>query len=334
MIGRAARGALATLLFGAALGCGPGFWASPEEYGAYRRTRVEPALEARLSAAAAYLGRWPDGPHAPEVRAWLGRAEAIYYAQKRGSAAGLAAYLEALPQGAYAAEARRELARREIARAPDEVSSGEDTEARIAAEQAARERVAKEIEAWVGRLVEPSLWRGQAMVDAPAEVLVPFALALPWPACRLLEDAEARALAAPEGSFRCAKVLSLPYAVTGAQGSEPREATVEIAVVEDFSGRPLAAIVGGPDLFLRLEEARSVRAQDADDAAARVAGISRAVELAGAAFRAKVSEDRACRKEPAAPVVLDLGCGGVALRVRAAVEEGEDDQIVITPGGR
>lgn len=333
MIGRAARGALATLLAGAALGCGPGFWASPEEYGAYRRTRVEPALEARLAASAAYLARYPGGAHAADVRAWLGRAEAIYYAQKRGSAAGLEAYLEALPQGAFAAEARRELARRAIARAPDEVSSGEDTEARIAAERSARERVAEEIAAWVGRLVDPALWRGQAMVDAPAEVLVPFALALPWPACRPLEDAEARALAAPEGSFRCAKVLSLPYAVTGAQGSEPREATVEIAVVEDFSGRPLHAIVGGPDLFLRLEEARSVRAQGADDAAARVAGIARAVEIAGAAFRAKVS-GAACRREPVAPVVLDLGCEGVALRVRAAVEEGEDDQIVISPGGR
>ena len=306
----------------AAGGCGGALLASPVEYEAYRRARVEPALEARLAAAAAYLKSYPSGVYAGELRRWFERAEPVYYQAKRGSSAGLAAYLDILPGGTYAAEAQRELARMQLARAPDEVSSGADTEARIAAEQSARDRVLREVGAWIERLVDPALWRGQPMVDAPAELIVPFSLALPWPSCRLRDDGE---------SLSCAKVLSLPYAVAGEGGSEPREATVEIAIVEDLAGRPLSATLGGPDLFLRLEEARSVRSLDADDAAAEIRGMSLAVELAGAAFRERVQADRACRREPVAPVVLDLACGGVSLRVIAAVEAGEDDRIVITP---
>jgi hypothetical protein len=123
----------------------------------------------------------------------------------------------------------------------------------------------------------------------------------------------------------------MPYTVKVEGTSEPREATLEVAVIEDPSGRPLAVTIGGPDLFLRLEEARAVRALASDDAAARVGGISIAVELAAAAFRARMGADPACKRQPVAPAVLDLSCGGLGLVVRAAVEPGGDDVIAIAP---
>ena len=197
----------------------------------------------------------------------------------------------------------------------------------------------EELSAWVGRFLDARVW-GRPLSEAPAELLVPFSLALPPPVCRALGGPGGGALgdpaggalgAAPPGSIRCAKVLGLPYIVKVKGLSEPREATVEVAVLEDAGGRPVAVTIGGPDLFLRLEETRAVRALAADDGASRVGGISQAVELAGAAFRKRVSADPACRRQPVAPIALDLGCGGLRLVVRAALTPGGDDTIEIAP---
>ncbi|AKT40954.1 hypothetical protein [Chondromyces crocatus] len=335
----ALRSALCVALAAALGGCveGARFVASPQEYAAYRAHRTEPSLEARLSAASDYLKRYPEGAFAGEVKSWLQRAEPVYFEVKQGSAAGLRAYLGALPDGAFSARARVALAKLEIARAPDDVASGEETEARIDAQQALRERAVREVELWLDRLLDPRLWGGAPMSQAPASVLVPFSLALPWPACRSIEetgDGPSSGPNAPAGVRRCAKLLSLPYSVSGGVGGEERELTLEVAVVQDAAGRPIEATVGGPEMFTRLEEARSVRAIDAGDAAARVSGISLAVTMARRAFSAKVSEEPTCRREPVAPVVLALGCGGVALDVRAAIEAGDDDRILITPLSR
>jgi hypothetical protein len=347
---RLASRAKAALLAASLGACGGAstFLTSPDEYAAYRATRVEPTLEARLSAASAYLARYPGGAFAHEVRAWLRRVEPVYYDAKRGSAAGLAAYLRVLPAGAFAREAALRLGELRRAREVADVAPAAETASRIDAEQEQRRRVREEIAAWVGRFLDPAAWRGP-LSEAPAEVLVPYSVALPPPSCRLLEDDEMAAITAetegvgpgaggaagaaalPAGSFRCAKVLGLPYTVKVEGGSEPREATLEVAVIQDPAGRPRAVMIGGPDLFLRLEEARAVRALAADDAAARIGGISIAVELAGAAFRARVSADPACRRQPVAPVVLDLSCGGLELAVRAAVAPGGDDVIAIAP---
>ncbi|EYF08008.1 hypothetical protein [Chondromyces apiculatus] len=339
--------ALVSLATSASLtGCTAGerFVASPQEYAAYRVHRVEPSLEARLSGAAAYLKAYPDGVFADEVQAWLQRAEPIYFTAKQGSAAGLTAYLQALPDGVFAAQARRALARMESAQAPDVVASGVETEARIAGEQAARVRALREVETWLRRMMDPALWRAASMSQAPGEVLVPFSLALPWPVCRAIEE-EVEAVGeeasrsamggAPPGDeaawMRCAKLLSLPYVVPVEGGSEAREVTLEISVVQDAAGKPLSAAVSGPDLFLRLEEARAVRAFTAEDSTARTQGAALAATMAQEAFGARVNAAPACRKQAAAPMVLALGCAGVRVEVRPATEAGDDDRIVIAP---
>ncbi|MCC6558357.1 MAG: hypothetical protein IT372_35915 [Polyangiaceae bacterium] len=333
MIPRRARRAAALGLLALGLpACGAAapLFVGRGEYAAYRATRVEPTLEGRLAAAGRYLDRYPEGVYAAEVRAYLGRAEPVFYEAKRGSVAGLEAYLRALPSGAFAGDAQGRLQQMRRARAEGDPAArvAAEAEARIDAEQAERRRVREELSTWVSRFLDAGLW-SRPMSEAPAEVIIPFSLALPSPVCHTLEAGEEGAPGV--GSMRCAKLLALPYTVRVEGESEAREATVEVAAIEDPAGRPLAISIGGPDLFLRLEETRAVRALAADDASARVGGISQAADLAAAAFRKRVSPDPACKRQPVAPVVLDLACAGVRLVVRAALEPGGDDLIVVGP---
>jgi hypothetical protein len=318
---RSIRGGVLVALALGLSGCA-GLLASPSEYAAYRATRVEETFEGRLAAAGAYLGRYPKGNFAPQVRAYLARAEPVYYATKRESIAGLEAYLRVLPSGAFAGEAGRKL--RELRRARPEGDSVSvavvETTERLDAEQRERQAVRDAVEAWVSRFLDPKAY-DRPLSEAPAEIIIPFSLSLPPPICRSNDEAP--------GTMRCAKLLGLPYTVKVDAESDPREATVEVAVVEDPAGRPIEVEIGGPDLFLRLEETRSVRALAADDAAARIGGISLAVDIAGAAFRKRVSADPSCKRPAVAPVVLDLACGGLHLVVRAALEPGGDDVFVV-----
>lgn len=81
----------------------------PEQYAAYRETRITKNIDARLAASARYLANYPDGAFADEVATFFERAEPLYFDARKGSRAGLLAYLEALPQGPHAEEARERL---------------------------------------------------------------------------------------------------------------------------------------------------------------------------------------------------------------------------------
>lgn len=314
------------------------FLASPDDYAAYRATRVSRTLDGRLAAASTYLTRFPQGAFVAEVRAYLDRAEPIYYAAKRGSMAGLEAYLQVLPAGEFSKDAARRL--RGFVKVRDSgdllARAASQAEARIAKEQAERRRVREELTVWLDRFLDTSLW-GQPLAEAPAELLVPFSVSLPAPVCRRLDDpATTEAFGAapagwPPGALLCSKLLELPYVVKVDGASEPRQATIEIAVIEDAAGRPLQVSIGGPDLFARLEETRTVHPVEAEDAAGRISGISQAVELARAAFRERVAADPACVRQAVAPVVLDLECKGARFVVRAAVDAGGDDAFTFTP---
>ena len=137
--------------------------------------------------------------------------------------------------------------------------------------------------------------------------------------------------APPEIAGHLAKLLELPYSVEGERGAEPREATIEVSIAEDARGVPLEASIGGPDLFLRLEETHRVKPVTPGDTAQRAAAITRVVDLVKAAFAARVSADPACRRRPSPPAVLDLACNGVSVTVTAAAAPGEDDRVVISP---
>ena len=322
------RALLAALLLFAA-GCGaPGFIASPSDYAGYRATRVGTTFEDRLGAAQRYLVEHPDGRYKDEVRAFFDPAEELFYFSKKGSKAGLQAYLVTLPKGPHEPQARRRIGELETAARSREAEL-EHTTAEVTARVSGplareRSRVRSEIKDWLGRFLDRAAWTAPVSASR-ASLVVPFSLSLPAPRCELLDP--------PEGAVarRCVKLTGLPYSVEVERGLEPREATLEVILVEDARGVPIEASIGGPDLFVRLEETYLVKPVITGDADQRAAAVVRAAELVRTAFTQTVSDASSCKRHVKAPTVLELGCQGVLVSVRAGAAPGDDDRIVIAP---
>ncbi|UQA56612.1 hypothetical protein [Polyangium aurulentum] len=328
---KAARCALALLIVlglgSSSCGATRAIGASASDWSAYRATRVSSSLEGRLAAAARYLERYPQGTFASDVRAWFSEAEPVYFDVKRQSAAGLHAYLATLSRGPHAADARDTLRRFE-ARAPLDGDGLDATalraDARIAAAAATRAEAHREIMAYTFAFLDPGAFT-RPLTEAKADLVTRWSLRLPPPVCGI-DDA------APNGGARrCAKILELPYLVSTGEGTDERQATVEITLVQDARGRPREVTIGGPDLFVRLEEIMSGRAITTGDGAGRAAGVSRAVEIVRRAFASRVSDAAGCKKRVQPPDVLALECGGVRAVVRAALDTTDDDRIILGP---
>jgi hypothetical protein len=137
----------------------------------------------------------------------------------------------------------------------------------------------------------------------------------------------------PEGrtARRCAKLVELPYEILKPEGPEPREATVEITVLEDAWGTPLEVHLGGPDLFLRIEETYRIAPMASDDPAQRSAAAARAVAFVRRAFGKAVSDAESCARPAQGPAALRLACEGMQVEVFAASTLGEDDLVVMVP---
>jgi hypothetical protein len=323
--------AIATILL-AATGCaGSGFLAAPAEYTAYRSTRVAPTLEGRLSAAERYLASYPKGAFQPEVRAWFDRAEPVFFAGKQGTIAGLQDYRRTLPAGPHDALAAKQLGRLEASRDRKDLATAEDVTAGVDQATAERAAVRNELSTWVERFLDTALWDAP-LSQARTALIVPWSLALPSPSCALLEPGAKGGEGLPpprNAARRCAKLLELPYAVVVEGRSEAREATLEITVFQDAEGRPVEARIGGPDLFLRLEETFTIRSLPRGEPEPRIAAMARAAELLRGVFFRAVPPGGQCKRPPAAPIFLDLACAGLHVSARSAVLEGEDDLILI-----
>lgn len=321
--------ALAALALLGALGCSmQGFIAAPSDYAGYRATRVAPTFEDRLAAAQRYLVEHPDGRYKDQVRAAFDPAEEAFFASKKGTRIGLEAYLAALPRGPHEAAARRRLAELDTSarsRTAELDRTVAEVEARVSGPRAAeRARVRAEIQGWLDRFLDRATWSAP-IAASKASLVVPFSLSLPAPRCALLDP--------PEGAVarRCAKLTGLPYSVQVERGLEPREATLEIVVLQDPRGVPIEATVSGPDLFVRLEETYRVKPVVTGDAVQRAAATARAAELVKAAFAKAVSSAPSCVRRIKPPTVIELGCEGVLVSVRAGAAPGDDDRIVIAP---
>ncbi len=317
-----AAGALAL----AAAGCSA--FSSAGDWSDYRRTRIASSLEERLAAGQRYLSERPDGAFRRDVGIWFEHAEEIFYRSKKGSRTGLYAYLRALPHGPHAAAAERriaELEHLENALRAELDKSAAAVEARVAGPAAvARIHARKELDDWVARWLDDTVFQAP-LSRAKAELIIPFSLSLPSPRCGPLDPPQHGA------TRRCSKLLALDYEVDGPQGSEPREATLEIAVLEDPFGTPIEATVGGPDLFLRLEETYRVKPLASDDAGQRAAAGARAAVFVNRIFGGAVSDAPGCVRPIEPPVALRLVCEGLRVEVLPATAPGEDDRIVIAP---
>jgi len=299
---------------------------SSNEWIAYRKTRVSPTFEGRLVAAARYLAQYPNGAFAAETREYFNVAEALYFDDLRKKRDGLYTYLAALPRGPHAEEARLLLSRlNNRAQGPSGFDGGiMAMDAQIASvsgrRAAARETILNALRLWL----DPEAF-ARPLSQAKEKLVVPWSLSLPKARCSRDETN----LLDPFRS--CVKLYEEAYQATNGQALEEREAVMEVTVQQDLMGRPRKVILGGPDLFVRLEEMFGGRTIGTSDSSGRAAGVSRATEVVRREFSDKISDDAECRRRPKGAAVMDLQCNGLHVTVEAALEVATDDRIVIEP---
>lgn len=301
---------------------------SHDEWIAYRKTRMSPTLEGRIVAAARYLARYPDGAFAPDTRKFYQVAEPLYFEHLRKAHDGLYTYLAALPRGPHADEAKQLLYRQnEKPRGPAGFDGGLMTvDAQIAAVAAQRTEAREEILGAVRMWLDPAAF-DKPISEAKPTLVIPWSLSLPQARCSSVEEPKT------DVTRICVKLLEKVYEATNGEGLEERQATVEVAVSQDANGRPRKVSIGGPDLFVRLEETFGGRTIAPDDTRGRALGVSRATDVLRREFSVNVSDDPACRKRPTGTAVMELRCKGIRATVEAALDAANDDRIVIEPAG-
>lgn len=296
------------------------------EWTAYRKTRVSQTFEGRIIAAWEYLAHYPNGTFAPQTREYFNVAEALYFDDLRNQSDGLYTYLAALPRGPHATEARQRLDR--LKNRPRGATGFDGSvmvmDAQIAAvagrRSAARESILNALRLWL----DPEAF-AKPISQAKPTLVIPWSLSLPKARCSLMEPDKL------EPFRNCVKLYEEAYAATNGEALEEREAVMEVTVEQDLSGRPRRVILGGPDLFVRLEEMFGGRTIAPGDSSGRAAAVSRATDVVRREFSDKISDDPTCRKRPKGGAVLDLNCNGLHVTVEAALEAATDDRVVIEP---
>jgi hypothetical protein len=309
---------LATCLFACQLvGCEvASTMAAPnDEYVAWRKVRTSSSVEARLKASHAYLERFPHGHWTEEVRPWFLRAEAKYYVRREESPPGLEEYLEVLPRGPHAEEARLELERHR-ARVAEGVRSRIEidaryTEARLAELARQRENARESFASWVGRLLSIESW-GERTTSLDHEFI--YAWRIDKPRGRCVED-------------RCSKLVEQQFELPGGGDQVARELDFEVILLLQ-QGMLQQTSLQGPHMFSRLYEASASKPVLAGDAQARVQAIAFAVDVLNGAAEARLAASR-CHQDAVGSVVFKRACDGWSIEAIAAEEPAVDDQVIV-----
>lgn len=292
--------------------------ASPDDYAAYRKTRVLHTREDRLVAAKRYLDEHPQGVFAEDVRQRFVVEELAFYDEKKKSSDGLDWYLVVLPDGPHATDAR--LRRGELEeeakklRKDKLLTVAKTQEARLAKAEASRKEALALATAWMGASAKVTSW-GRPTWELPHEVLG-LLRAFPEPGvCR------------PEG---CARFASIPFSIPVAGGGlEERAAVMDLGVALRDGGVHRITL-RGPELFSRLFEAKRGVPRNPDELLARAESVSFAIELVTKALEEKLPER--CEQGITPPEVLRRACDGWEARV--VVGDAADDDVVEVSGPR
>ncbi len=301
--------------------------ATPGDHAAYRRTRIERTFAARLAAAHRYLEERPTGAYAEDVRRYFDRAEPVFFAKHERDEPGLRAYLDALPRGPHAAEARSRLRVLEERRKSDPMlAAATVTRERLERAKKSRLDAQEALSRWLKLTLDRAAFAGP-LSEAPKDLLIAFSLALPEPVCAPAEGADL-----PDGAARvCMKDAVHAYAIPVEKRLEDRELAFVVELTLDEAGRPLRASFAGGELFSRLDETFTKEERRAESVRERIEAVGRAVDFVGAAFEERVSVEPSCAKPVVAPEVLHLACGGLRVRARAGAGPGDSDEIVVEP---
>lgn len=310
LLGRGAVVALAALLLGACASA-RAIHASSSDYGAYRRQRLASTIDERLAAATDYLTEHPDGAWADEMRAYVADAEPAFHAVLARSREGLERYLASLPRGPHATEVLGALMA--LNRAARSAQAGEtalgSTMARLEIERQRRLAASETPWRWIDGLLDPDAWR-EPFSQAPATLIVPWAVPLPEPACT--NDWGRSDLR------HCGKTVERAYTVVVEGVAEPRELLLDVQLSFDFAGRLRGARLHGPELFLRaLEASRNLPAGPKERSRARAAAAAHLDELLAG---------HGCDRSRS-PLDAEVVCGPIGIRGFARGDG--DDEVVL-----
>ncbi len=319
---RAAALAMAVSLGIACQSCGLSatrLLAKSPDYELYRQTRVAPTLEQRLRAAWQYLQRYPTGAFRSEVQTWFKRTEADYYNYAHPSRVRLRRYLEALPDGPHAAEARARVVALQRAARADELRDARVIERvrkvndRLQRAEDARKEFVATVSTWVERLVSIEAW-GRYSDEFDQRFLHTYLTGVPAPTC---DDNE------------CVKQITMTYAIPESRKLSARVAVFDV-VLTLVNGLVAQAEVTGPDLFSRLGEALQRSPVSPEDPQARAEAIGVSRQLLAGVLEAYMPA-KTCEQEVVSPVVLARACDGLEVRMIAALEVGAEDRVVVAP---
>lgn len=324
---RGARRGLLALGLGAMValsGCGfsTRLLSSTGEYESYRAVRAGYTPEARLQAARSYLASFPKGRFADEVRERFGHEESDFYRLQSRTPAGLAWYLQTLPDGPHASDASLqlvELERRAAQQREDElVLRGRTMERRLARAASSRKQMTELVVGWVATLASSQAW-GRPTWEQPPELLRTLRSEPEPGRCQEL---------------RCARGLTISFQVPVAGGGlEERAATFDLGLTLEGGGVS-RGWVRGPALFSRFYEAAHGQALSPDPLLARAEAVSHALETVTGAFEA-VAPGAQCDRGITPPVVMRRVCDGWTITVTAGDQPADDDIIEVAgPRGK
>jgi len=316
---------VSSALFGLALmlfGCAP-LWqqmsAQPEDYQAYRRTRIAPTLEGRLVASWRYIRERPDGRWHGAVSAWFRGTEAQYYSRATNSIPRLETYLATLPNGPHAELAAERLVElrlteQHVSREKERyLSEARAVQARLAGADRMRREFVAQIKAWIVRIAAIKSWGGRTH-ELDHELIYEFRLREPAARC---------------SADLCTKMLSLPYAIPEQRTLGERRAVFDVQIALERGGVSAARLTG-PELFSRIGEALALAPVAPSAVQARTEAIARVVQLVNGSIEPMFPGAR-CAADAVGTIVLARECDGVRLEVVVAAGPEDEDRIEVRP---
>lgn len=291
--------------------------ASPEDYGGYRKIRLEREFVERLGAAWDYLERHPKGAFRPEVKQWFEGADERYLVRHWDDLSNLQRYAARL-------------------RGAPRVGI---VEARIVQIEGLRERVTREEQVFLDQERE----RQQAFDEAKQDRQSFVRSVTRWAALLSTLKDFGKPRDAWEPAFQtaffeedvpgncfsdsCRKRFLSSFEIPRQDGLETRAASFRLTLTLQEE-RLKAAELAGEGLFDRFSEAATGRAVDPGDLQARAEAIGTATQLLRMALSAGFSEST-CERDAISPVVIARECDGRAIFAIVAEQPGDDDRVVI-----
>ena len=314
------RVAWLVLLLSSAPGCAvlPTLTERPEEYQLFRRARVAPTLEERLTAADRYLREVPGGRHTRQLRAWYDAAEERYFLTAFNRLPNLYAYRAALPRGPHIEDVRSRIAALEAKRKQrseretEEVARIRATRERLDDADRQRRAFVATFKNWTAHLVRIKTF-GEPTSELNDDTIFAFRLSEPRGTCQ---------------GDSCKKLLRLDYLVPGERELVARAALLEVQL-ELERGLLRRARLAGPELWTRLAEALSLRPLPSPTPGQRADAVNRAQLLIRALLEPAFPSAECPDAVVTTPVVLQRTCRGLSARMVAGQNPLEDDTLEI-----